>query len=186
MKYVSLVLLIALSACSPKTYRTGDYSYYRKQFRLADSSFLRTDGVYIAAAVWTDDNPTLRAPKEKKILQFFPGGQTNLFLDMGDSLKTEADFIGKIAARHKEQGATLFEGYYRIEGDRIAIQRVNNPLRQFNYAFGHIAQDSIVILKGGIEGRQPFADKNYPGIYKEYYIFMPLDTAELHKYPAYW
>ncbi|UYQ95382.1 hypothetical protein MKQ68_09760 [Chitinophaga horti] len=165
MRYVSLLsFLLVFAACSPKYYRTGDYSFYDQKFSLPDTALLRKDGVYVS---------------DSMAYVFYKGGQSNLVLTPGNHLQA-------IAERHRQQRPTLFEGYYRVQGRQLVIQSVNNARRQFYYTYALLSPDSLTVVRQTIKGKRRFKEKYFTSSYKAHYLFMPLDTAVLNRYKPYW
>jgi len=148
-----------ISGCtSPKRYARNDYSFYRSNFKLDSTALLHTDGVYVLEKIVTDQNRDKQEGlKEKKVYKFYPTGQVNMVID--DNL---------IASR-----GTLFEGYYRINNNKLVIQSVNQPLRQFYYSYAYITNQQMVIVLKTHLGRGKMKDKYYHSSYKEYYRFEP-------------
>lgn len=177
--YQSVVLLLFFGlffSCAKKIYQKNDYSFYDSNFKLDASSALRTDGVYVLYHIWTDENGgTTKQPQEHRFYKFYATGQSNLTLDPSHQIKTEVDYLNSVSHDFSIKNNTLFEGYYKLKNDKIIIQSIVVPCRQFEYKYGYTAKDSLIIVKATIEGKGKFDDQYFTGTYKEYYVFMPLD-----------
>jgi len=147
---------------------------YQKDFHLSDSTLLRTDGVYLQTKIWTNENGGKeRIPKERKIYKFYNTGQANMILDLNNSLKTNQQYIDAVNTRIKNKVTpTLFQGYYRLNGNRIVIQSVNPPRNVFSYAYAVLESNKLIIVKSTIEGKGKIDDKFFTDYYKEYYTFV--------------
>lgn len=171
----------AFVACnSYKFYQNKDYSFYQPDFGLSDTSMLRTDGVYVLQEIWTSQRDTKRTvtAKEREIYKFYPAGQVNMVLDPEDTISRKgayaAAFNNSIADQIAKKSRTLFQSYYRTEGDRLVVQRMNTPLAQFNYTYFTVKKDTLIQVSSTIDGGGKIRDKYYTDYYKAYYIFVPV------------
>jgi len=163
------------SSCAQKVYQKEDYTFYDKAFKLDVSSGLRTDGVYVLDHIWTDENGgTTKQPKEHRFYKFYKGGQCNLTLEPSGEIKTKEEYISAVSKDFVSKKSTLFEGYYKLEKNKIVLQSVVVPRRQFEYKYGFVEQDNLIIVKATTEGKGKFEDKYFTHYYKEYYVFVPL------------
>jgi hypothetical protein len=183
MKYAVCMLLILslFTSCAQKHFSGADYTFYEKGFRLDPSSSLRADGIYILDRIWTDENGgTEEDANEHKFYKFYKTGQCNMILDLENKIKTEEHYVSAIQkdADQNKMG-TLFEGYYKLQEDRIVIQRILHPVKQFEYKYGYVLKDTLVLVKSTIEGKGEFKDKFFTDYYKEYYVFKPLDNKAI-------
>lgn len=175
-RYVVITLFMGLfSSCAQKVYQKEDYTFYDKTFKLDASSGLRTDGVYVLDRIWTDENGGItKQPKEHRFYKFYEGGQCNLTLDPSGEIKTKEEYIAAVSKDFVIKKSTLFEGYYKLKDDRIVIQSVVVPRKQFEYKYGYVDHDSLIIVKATTEGSGKFDDSYFTAYYKEYYVFVPL------------
>lgn len=172
---VVLFVLILFSSCAKEIYQKADYTFYDQNFKLDNSTSLRTDGVYELKSIWTDeDGGKLKQPEDHRFYKFYPTGQCNLTLDSSFKIKTEKDYADVISKDFVKQKRTLFQAYYKFSGDRIVIESRVVQRRQFAYKYGYVKNDSLIIVKAGTHGKGTFADSNFPSYYKEYYVFKPL------------
>lgn len=174
-----LLLLINFVSCNfQKHYAVTDYSFYKNDFQLDSTSLLRTDGVYVLKKIWTNQNGgTERAATEKKIYKFYTSGQVNLILDLNGQIKTNSDYVKafnqRITDNQQQKSATLFEGYYKLEGEKMVIQSMVTPRKQFSYDYFLLEKNGIVQVSSTINGKGKIKDKYFPNYYKAYYIFVP-------------
>ena len=175
---IVLVAFIMGSCGYQKHYVKTDYSLYLADFKLHASSVLRTDGVYVLQKIWTSQNGGVEhIATERKMYKFYPGGQVNLILDM-DHVITSNDayvkaFNESIIRNEKNKGATLFEGYYKIEGARMVVQRMVTPRKLFSYDYFLLEKDSLIQVSSTIEGQGKIQDKHFTNHYKASYTFVP-------------
>lgn len=159
----------------------ADYSLYNPDFELVNTSPLRTDGVYVLVKIWTNQNGgTERVATERKIYKFYPGGQVNLILDPEHKLTTGEAYVQAfnegIEESKKKGSATLFEGYYKIENDKMVLQRWVTPRKQFSYDYFLLEKDDIIIgISSTINGKGQIAAKYFTEYYKAYYSFIPTE-----------
>lgn len=182
---IRLILAICLSAfvffvsCSyQKRYVRNDYPFYKKDFQLDSASLLRTDGVYVLEKIWTSENGGKeRAATERQIYKFYNTGQVNLILDIGGTIKTASDYVQAfnqpIKDNRSKKSATLFESYYKLEGNKLVIQRMVTPRRQFSYNYILLEKDRIIHVSSAISGRGKIKDKYFTDHYRAYYTFIP-------------
>lgn len=170
-----IMFLLVFSSCSPKIYQKGDYTFYNKVFNLDNTSLLRTDGVYVLDRIWTDENGgTVKRPQNHLFYKFYKTGQCNLTVDLSNEIKTKKEYQNSISKDLEKQNNTLFQGYYKISEPKIIIQRRVIPRKLFEYKYGYVEKDTLIIVKSTIEGKGEFDTKYYTGYYKEYYVFVPL------------
>jgi len=170
-----MVFVLVFSSCSPKIYQKGDYTFYNKAFNLDSSSLLRTDGVYVLDRIWTDEKGgTVKQPQNHIFYKFYKTGQCNLTVDLSDEIKTEKEYLNTVIKDLEKQNITLFQGYYKISEPKIIIQRRVTPRRLFEYKYGYVEKDTLIIVKSTIEGKGNFDTKYFTEYYKEYYVFVPL------------
>ncbi|MGJ1430168.1 hypothetical protein ACR79M_00850 [Sphingobacterium spiritivorum] len=183
----SITALVVASVCaafvacnSNKFYQKKDYSFYQPDFQLSDTSMLRTDGVYVLQEIWTSQRDSKRsvAANEREIYKFYPTGQVNMVLDLDDTLLRKGTygtaFNNSIADQMVKKSRTLFQSYYRTEGERLVVQRMNTPLAQFNYTYFTVKKDTLIQVSSTIDGGGQIRDKYYTDYYKAYYIFVPV------------
>lgn len=170
-----LILLVLVCSCADKVYTKEYYTFYNKAFKGDVSSSLRIDGVYILKSIWTNENGgQLKQSKDHRFYKFYTAGQCNLTLDPSFKIKTEKEYIEVINNDFITQKKTLFQGYYKLSQNKIIIQSRVVPRRQFEYKYGYIKNDSLIIIKATSQEKAIFDEVNYTGFYKEYYVFMPL------------
>jgi len=190
-KLTIMILLFGLFSCAQKLYVKEDYTLYDKNFVLPATSLLQTNGVYVLESIWTDENGE-RKPNEKEHMfyKFYKTGQVNLIVDLDNTIKTEQDYIERINQdfqQYKEgKKQTLFEGYYKLKEDKIVIQRKVVPRKQFNYRYGYVQDDKLIIVTSTHLGKGEFDEKHFTNFYKETYQFKPLSTAKLENQNPYW
>ena len=176
---IVIMLLAFFYSCTPKIYKKSDYTFYDKTFNLNISSALRTDGIYVLDRIWTDENgETFKEPKEHRFYKFYTTGQCNLTLDLSNEIKTKEDYINVVNKDFLIERSTLFEGYYKLQDNKIVIQRAVVPRRQFEYRYGYVEENSLIIVKSTINGKGKFDDKYFTNYYKEFYVFVPLDIIK--------
>lgn len=181
-----MIVLFGFFSCSKKLYVKEDYTFYDKNFSLPKDSSLKTDGIYVLESIWTNENGgTQREPKndEHMFYKFYDTGQANLTLDMENQVQTKEDYVEKIN-KEFEKKQTLFEGYYKLKDNKICIQRKVVPRRQFNYSYGYVEKDKLIIVSRTHEGSGKFEEKHFTDYYKETYRFLPLNGIENRK--PYW
>jgi hypothetical protein len=174
-----LILLWLISGCTfQKRYIKEDYSFYSEDFKLGSITPIRTDGVYVSDKIEIDatsGKQTMR--KDKRVYKFYPTGQVNMVLDLNNELKSDEDyrkaFNRRITEISMSKAATLFEGYYQIKENKMVIQFVNQPLRQFYYTYAYLAEKQFIIVNKTHVGRGKIKDKYYTSNYKESYRFEP-------------
>lgn len=171
-KNLCLFLLMGmLAACvQQKNYTGSRYSFHNPNFMLDTTLHLRTDGVYIAAKTWTK-NSTATPPKEKLVYKFYKGGQVNMLIDQNNELTSAADFVN--AFNRENKSTALFKGYFRIEGERLVLQRMVSPRGVLEYNYGWVKNDSLVFVSSTIAGRGKIDDKYFTDYYKAYFVFVP-------------
>jgi hypothetical protein len=179
---IALVLIGAASCYPNKFYRNKDYSFYKADFSLPDTTSLRTDGVYILKSIWSQNNGPERIVEahERIVLKFYSSGQVNLLLDTVDRAVIEQfDYAGAfdsiIDASIQNGSRTLFQGYYSVQGDRLVIQQVNAALQQFHYTYFLIRKDMLTKVSATISGKGGLDDRHFPAYYRAYYTFTPVE-----------
>lgn len=176
MKFNSYILLFCaatFASCGKKLYQKADYPFYTDRVDANANPALKTDGVYILDRI-VPNGTTAKAPTDIQFYKFYPGGQSNLFIDTANTIRSDADYIRLVAKDTVQKKRTLFEGYYRTAHQKIVIQGVNIPRHQFDYEYGYLKRDTLIIVKSSHLGNGTFKEKNLSGNYREYYIFKPL------------
>jgi hypothetical protein len=181
-KYAMIILLGLFFSCGAQHFSKKDYTFYDKDFRLPPNAVLRTDGVYVLESIWTDDNGgTTKKPDVHKFYRFYNTGQCNLILDVDNKISTPQHFAEAVKAA-SNRDKTLFEAYYKLKADKIIIEGVKaQPVKQFEYKYGYVVNNELVIVKATIDGKGKFDDKYFTDYYKEHYRFVHLDN--LNDYP---
>lgn len=152
---ISLVVLF--NSCSEKIYQKEDYSFYNKTFKVDPSSLLRTDGIYILSWIWTNENGgVLKQTNDHRFYKFYSTGQCNLTLDLDLKIKTEQDYVEEVEKDFLPIKQTLFQGYYKLSGEKIIMQSRVVPRKQFEYKYGYIKKDSLIIVKVATQGKGAF------------------------------
>lgn len=192
-KLTIMILLFGLFSCTQKLYVKEDYSLYDKNFFFPENSSLKTNGVYVLESIWTNENGGKeRNPNEKEHMfyKFYQTGQVNLTVDLDNTIKTEQDYIERInqdfIQYKKGEKHTLFEGYYKLKGDKIVIQRKVVPRKQYNYRYGYLQDGKLIIVTSTHLGKGEFDEKHFTNFYKETYRFKPFSTAKLESQKPYW
>lgn len=181
MKKLGIMLFsIAFFSCSKNVYVKHDYPFYQEKFQLPPGVNLRTDGVYVLETIWSENAE--KKPTEHIFYTFFETGQSNLTIDINKEINTENEYIESIK-NHIEQTKkndfkTHFEGYYKVDSNKIVIQSVNVPRRLFVYNYGFIEKDKLILVKETIDGKGKFDDKYFTNYYKATYRFIPLDKTK--------
>ena len=172
---IMLVLLGIFTSCSQKLYQKDDYPFYDKNFTLGKSSHLRTDGVYVLDRIWTGrDGGTEKKADKHRFFKFYAAGQSNSFEDVAKSIVTDEQYIAAVLKDGQPKDHTLFEGYYKLKENKIIIQNRVVPRGLFQYEYGYVEEDMLIIVKATHEGNGSFDDKYFTDYYKEYYVFKPL------------
>lgn len=183
-----MLLSFAFFSCSKKMYVKEDYTLYEQDFKRNPISQLRTDGVYVLENIWTKDSG--RKPEEHIFYKFYEEGQVNITVDIGHQIKTEQEYIDSIkkhiASTNQPKFRTHFEGYYKMEGNKIVIQRVSSPRNLFVYYYGIVEKDKLIIVKETIDGKGKIEDKYFTDYYKETYRFLPLDKSQIENLKPGW
>ncbi|WP_417580973.1 hypothetical protein [Nitrincola sp.] len=185
--FLLLIVAFVLSGCSffdgVKYYTRSDYSFYNESFELSEESLLKTDGVYVLESVWSSvDNEINRKGRNKSLYIFHKTGQSNMI--MMPSVSSVPDYREIVMenynrSEHNENIGTLFQGYYRLQGNRIIIENANSALKRFNYSYGYIENDKLIIVKpNSLQGDGEFEDKYFLQTYKEVYVFVPVENLE--------
>ncbi|NJM79740.1 MAG: hypothetical protein HC854_09155 [Flavobacterium sp.] len=146
-----------------------------------ENAFLRTDGFYVLESKWYKRNDKLVKPTQYEVYKFYKNGQVNFILL--DSLKTDEEYVALMKSQIDEYGKgkneyTLFQGYYKIQDNKIIIQQVNSVTRKFSYLYGFIEENKFSIVNNTIKGSGSFKDEYFQDNYKGSYSFMPSKIAE--------
>ena len=183
MKYFFsyLFFVLVLISCGPKFYDKNDFTFYDKNFTLNQNSLLRTDGFYVLGNSWSKRNNDSIKPEKYEVYKLYKTGQSNLILV--DSLKASQEYLDLMKEQIKKYGKgkneyTLSQGYYKLQGNKIVIQSVTTEIRQFNYLYGYLENDKLIIVSGTIDGRGKFKDKYFTDYYKRIYNFVPYEKAD--------
>jgi hypothetical protein len=177
---VLMVLCFCLLSCNPyKRYRGGDYSFYDKRPAAGASALLRTDGVYVSDNANSNTGDKSRRPATpKKIYKFYPTGQVNMILDIDGRLTNADDYVEAfnqaIKTNMARPAATLFEGYYRLQGNKLVLEQVVTPIQQFTYTYAALQPDGIAVYAVTHEGKGNLKDKYYKNGYTAFYKFIPV------------
>ncbi|SEW51070.1 hypothetical protein [Chitinophaga arvensicola] len=174
--YFVTFLLFILTATACKTqhfYRQEEYSFYQKNFPLPDTALLRTDGVYVLDVIRTGDTARTIASADRQIYKFYPGGQVNLVLNRYDSLESADDY--RDAFNKRPAGRTLFQGYYKVTGNKLVIQQMSTPRAQFYYSYFRLTPDSIIQVSSTLQGKGTIKARHYTGNYEALYRYVPVD-----------
>lgn len=178
MKKIIMVIVLGLFfSCSTKHFTGKDYTFYDENFSLQPDAVLKTNGVYILESIWTDENGgTTKKPDTHTFYRFYTTGQCNMILDIDSMINTPEEYSAAVNAA-ASRGKTLFESYYRLKQDKIVIQGLMaKPVKQFEYKYGFVKNNELIIVKSTIEGKGEFKDKYFTDYYREHYKFMPLDN----------
>lgn len=176
-----LIMFCFIISCGPKFYYKSDYPFYDSNFILSDNAILRTDGFYVLESKWYKRNDSIEKPNKYEVYKFYKNGQVNFILI--DSLKTDKEYSTLMKNQIDEYGKgkneyTLFQGYYKIQEDKIIIQQVNSVTRNFSYLYGFIEENKLVVVNNTIEGKGSFKDNYFQDNYKATYYFMSSEIAE--------
>lgn len=184
MKKIFLTTLLPafiFTACGQKFYSKKDYTFYDQNFQLTTNSLLKTNGIYVLNSIWTNENGGSQLPiKQNKIYKFYKTGQSNFWL--AENLKSDADYLlflenGDLNNNSKKR--TLFQGYYKTKENKIIIENVNTSLKRFNYTYGFIEDNKLIIVKEDvIEGKGKFDQTYFTTTYKETYLFKEIKSKQ--------
>ncbi|WP_433832572.1 hypothetical protein [Flavobacterium anhuiense] len=180
IKGLLVTLGVLLNSCSEKIYQKEDYSFYNKTFKIDPSSLLRTDGIYILSSIWTNENGgVVKQTNDHCFYKFYSTGQCNLTLDPELKIKTDQDYVKAVEKDFLALQHTLFQGYYKLSDEKIIIQSRVLPRKQFEYKYGYVKKDSLIIVKAATHRKGTFDAVNYTDYYKEYYVFksLPIDRT---------
>ncbi|NHN28047.1 hypothetical protein FIA58_020405 [Flavobacterium jejuense] len=178
-----IIFVFAFDSCSQKFYIKNDYSFYNENFELSKESLLKTNGIYVLESTWSSvaDNSN----KEKQMKSFYifhKTGQSNMIMMSNtDSVPNYRKIIIDNYNRSKKNKniGTLFQGYYLLRGNKIIIENVNSALRRFNYSYGYVENDKLIIVKpNSLQGDGKFEDKYFLQTYKETYLFVPVEDLD--------
>lgn len=177
---------IMFFSCGPKFYSKKDYSFYDGKFVLDQNSPLQTDGFYVLESNWSKRDDISTKPTSYQVYKFFNEGQSNVLLV--DSLKKPEEYVVAMQKQIQEYGKnkneyTLFQGYYKLQENKIIIQEVNAVLRQFSYRYGYVENNRLIIVKTTTHGNGQFNDKYFTDYFKSTYIFVPFEKAERELIP---
>lgn len=175
-RFAMLLIGSLLFSCSSQHFSKGDYSFYDKNFTLPSASMLRTDGIYILTSISTDESDgTVQPIKEPKFYKFYKTGQSNLVLYNANEIQSNDSYNQLLEQASKPKKATLFESYYKIQENKIIIQGIVFPVKEFEYKYGFLGKNEFTIVKATKEGNGKFDDKNFTKYYQERYSFLPLN-----------
>lgn len=182
------MFLFAFFSCSKKVYVKADYTLHDENFRLSESSNLRTDGVYVLDNIWTKDSQ--RKASEHHFYKFYKDGQVNLTVDLDHEINSDQEYIESIkkqvAHSNSPNFKTHFEGYYNIAGNKIVLQRISMPRNIFTYNYGYVEDGKLILVKETIDGKGKIEDRYFIDYYKETYKFFPLDKSQLEHLAPGW
>ena len=178
-----IILVFAFDSCSQKFYTKSDYSFYDENFELSEESLLKTNGVYVLESIWSSVDNKINIEKEKKSLYIFhKTGQSNMIMmsntdSVPDYRKVIIDNYNR-SKKNKNIG-TLFQGYYQLKANKIIIENANSALRRFNYSYGYVENDKLIIVKpNSLQGDGKFEDKYFLETYKETYVFVSVENLD--------
>lgn len=176
-----LIMFCFIISCGPKFYYQSDYPFYNSNFVLDENTLLRTDGFYVLESKWYKRNNTIEKPSKFEVYKFYKTGQVNFILT--DSLKNDKEYTSLMRNQIELYGKskkeyTLFQGYYKIEGNKIVIQQVNSVTRKFSYLYGFIENNKLVLVNNTIEGNGSFNDNYFQDNYKGSYSFFQSENAD--------
>ncbi len=178
-----IILVFAFDSCSQKFYTKSDYSFYNENFELSEESLLKTNGVYVLESIWSSVDNKINIEKEKESLYIFhKTGQSNMIMmsntdSVPDYRKIIIDNYNR-SKKNKNIG-TLFQGYYQLKENKIIIENANSALRRFNYSYGYVENDKLIIVKpNSLQGDGKFEDKYFLQTYKETYVFVPVENLD--------
>ncbi|QEW08197.1 hypothetical protein [Nitrincola iocasae] len=185
--FLLLIVAFVLSGCSifngVKYYAKSDYSFYNESFELSEESLLKTNGVYVLESIWSSvDDKINREERNKSLYIFHKTGQSNMI--MMPSVSSVPDYREVVMKNYNrtennENIGTLFQGYYRLQGNKIIIENANSALRRFNYSYGYIENNKLIIVKpNSLQGDGKFEDRYFLQTYKEVYVFVPVENLE--------
>ncbi|TPD65448.1 hypothetical protein [Flavobacterium microcysteis] len=184
-----MLLLPLFFSCSKNMYVKKDYHLFEENFTLASDALLRTDGVYVLESIWNKDTGERKAD-EHIFYKFYNTGQANLTVDLDKKIKTEQDYLTSIeehiATTNKARFMTHLEGYYRLQGNKIVIERITVPRDVEVYSYGYVENGKLIIVSETIEGKGKFNDKHFTDNYKATYVFMPLEKSGLQNLKPGW
>lgn len=178
-----IILVFAFDSCSQKFYTKSDYSFYNENFELSEESLLKTNGVYVLESIWSSVDNKINIEKEKESLYiFYRTGQSNMIMmSSTDSVPDYRKIIIDNYNRSKKNKniGTLFQGYYQLKANKIVIENANSALRRFNYSYGYVENDKLIIVKpNSLQGDGKFEDKYFLQTYKETYVFVPVENLD--------
>lgn len=187
--WIMMLLAALFFSCSKKIYVKNDYHLFEENFTLAPDALLRTDGVYVLESIW-NKNSGERKADEHIFYKFYNTGQANLTVDLDSKIKTEEDYLESIkehiASTNKAGFKTHLEGYYRLQGNKIVIERITVPRDVAVYSYGYVESGKLVIVTETIEGKGKFSDKHFTDNYKATYVFVPLEKSGLSNLKPGW
>lgn len=186
---ILIVFMFILNSCGQKFYTKQDYPFFDKNFVLSENAALKTEGVYVLESIWSDENGgVFKTLENQKFYKFYKTGQSNLTL-CDANVKSDEDYLGLIrnsiidSEKNKAKLGTLFQGYYKLQDNKIVIQSVNAPLRQFTYCYGFLEANKLIIVKKTSEGGGKFDNQNFTNYYKETYLFKRLQNGSVDVVP---
>ena len=175
---LGLGLILLVSACMPVFLYQKDYSFYDADFALSANSVLRTDGFYVFEGMAGQQGNIVDTPEVYEVYKFYKSGQVNFLLT--DTLQENGVYLDAMKDQIEagEAGRTLFQGYYKIYGDKIIIEQVNTVTTNFIYSYALVDHDTLTVVKKTIEGGGAFSADYFSGKSTLVYRFTPDEKAE--------
>tara|TARA_R110000851_G_scaffold89636_1_gene195598 strand:- start:718 stop:1299 length:582 start_codon:yes stop_codon:yes gene_type:complete len=175
---LGLGLILLVSACMPVFLYQKDYSFYDADFALSANSALRTDGFYVFEGMAGQQGNIADKPDVYEVYKFYKSGQVNFLLT--DMLQENGVYLNAMKDQIEagEAGRTLFQGYYKIYGDKIIIEQVNTVTTNFIYSYALVDHDTLTVVKKTIEGGGAFRADYFSGKSTLVYRFTPDEKAE--------
>lgn len=173
-----IILFGLFFSCGAKYFTKQDYTFYNKDFRLQPDAALKTNGVYVLESIWTNEGGgTTKKPDVHTFYRFYTTGQCNIVLDLDKKITSPVQYAAAVNEASASRDRTLFESYYKLEGEKIVIQGIKAlPVNQFEYKYGYVKDNALIIVKATIDGHGKFEDKYFTDYYREHYKFIRLDN----------
>lgn len=188
-KFGIMLLAVAFFSCSKSMYVKQDYRLFEENFLLSPNAPLRTDGVYVLESVWNKDTGERKA-EEHVFYKFYNTGQANLTVDLDNKINTNEAYLESVqkhvTSTNNGGFKTHLEGYYRLQENKIVIERITVPRDVAVYSYGYVENGKLVIVSETIEGRGKFDDKYFTNNYKATYVFLPLDKSKMENLKPGW
>ena len=110
--------------------------------------------------------------------KFYKSGQVNFLLT--DTLQGNGGYLNAMKDQIEAGDVvrTLFQGYYKIYGDKIVIEQVNTVTTNFIYSYALVDHDTLTVVKKTIEGGGAFSADYFSGKSTLVYRFTPDEKAE--------